>query len=406
MEMDISSSNFENDNQTNTELFESKGLMPSQYYVDLFYSQLAYSYYGSLHFHWRENFCRIIKEKGLSGLGEKSLNIDFIDPLSHLADKGITNLLNNHSDFSQDLGPQMQLTGSVFYRGDSDQVLLAQAYDSSIRNPNECELTTEFALIAEYESQNKAFSYPGEKKYSINPWERYHISILMKAIFVFMFFDVSREFYIVLISLYFLYIRGLFDGLQDLFERISSSQPMDTTLAELRRRRAEIELEAQLIQEREQELLINSEFEQVKEQTEDRAVDQENSDLPKSQINSSNGVSEDEPSQEAPPNEDFDDGSSVISTHEEAHFLDPLGVLGPNEVLGASQAEELQHSSDNLRRENTTVAQENTQEHSEDSQGNNRAKTVNYLTCAIYQTIGMYIFTLMPWWNPDPTYLV
>ncbi|KAK9172309.1 Uncharacterized protein cmbei_6004780 [Cryptosporidium meleagridis] len=404
MEMDISSSSFENDNQTNTKLFESKGLMPSQYYVDLFYSQLAYSYYGSLHFYWRENLCRIIREKGLSGSGEKSLNIDFVDPLSYLANKGITNLLNTNSDFSQDLGPQMQLTSSVFYRGDPDQVLLAQAYDSSIRNPNECEVTTEFALIAEYESQNKAFSYPGEKKYSINPWERYHISILMKAIFVFMFFDVSREFYIVLISLYFLYIRGLFDGLQDLFERISSSQPMDTTLAELRRRRAEIELEAQLIQEREQELLFNSGLEQVKEQTEDRAMDQENSHSSQSQLSPLNRISEDEFSQEVPLNEDFDDGS-VISTHEEAHFLDPLDVLGPNEVLGTSQAEELRHFSDNLR-ENITVTQENTQELSGDSQSDHRVNTVNYLTCVIYQTIGMYIFTLMPWWNPDPTYLV
>ncbi|KAH8582297.1 multi-pass transmembrane [Cryptosporidium sp. chipmunk genotype I] len=406
MERDISSSNLENEIQTNTGLFEGKGLMPSQYYVDLFYSQLAYSYYGSLHFHWRENLCRIIKEKGFSGLVGKPLNTDFHDPLSHLADKGITSLLKIYSDSSQDSGPQMQLTGSVFYRGDSDQVLLAQAYDSSVKNPKECDVTTEFSLIAEYESQNKVFSYPGEKKYSINPWERYHISILMKAIFVFMFFDVSREFYIVLISLYFLYIRGLFDGLQDLFEKISSSQPMDTTLAELRRRRAEIELEAQMLLESEQELLNNSELDRVKQQTEDQAVDREVLDSSQSQTNPTNGISEDGPSQEVLPSEEFEDGSSVISAYEEAHFLDPLGVLGPNEVLSASQAEGLQDLGDNSKRDNTTETQENTPEVSGGSQVNQQSQAVNYLTCIIYQTIGMYIFTLMPWWNPDPTYLV
>lgn len=402
MERQVSPSNFENEGQTNNELCLGKGQMPSQYYVDLFYSQLAYSYYGSLHFYWRENFCRTTKEKDFLGEDRKSLNLAFHDPLSYLANKRVTNLVNTSSDSNRDFGSQIHLTASVFYRGDLDSLLLAQAYDSSIQNYTECDITTEFSLIAEYDSQNKVFSYPGEKKYSINPWERYHISILMKAIFVFMFFDVSREFYIVLISLYFLYVKGLFDGLQDLFEKISSSQPMDTTLAELRRRRAEIELEAQINLEREQELLINSELNQVKTQTESRTENQENLE-PSSQIYSPNEIFDDESSEVAPPNEEFEDGSSVISAYEESHFLDSLGAFSPNKDLNISQSQNIQDL--NSKRENTTKTQEDAQEVSGVSQ-DNQVRAVNYLTCVIYQTIGMYIFTLMPWWNPDPTYLI
>ncbi|OII73396.1 uncharacterized protein cubi_02608 [Cryptosporidium ubiquitum] len=405
MEGQVLSSNFENENQANTELCGNNGQIPSQYYVDLFYSQLAYSYYGSLHFYWRENFCRIIKEKGLLVGSREPLSMGFHDPLAHLTEKKVTSLTNICSDSSQDLGPKIHLTASVFYRGDPDHILLAQAYDSSIPDPKECDITTEFSLIAEYDSQNKEFSYPGEKKYSINPWERYHISILMKAIFVFMFFDVSKEFYIILISLYFLYIRGLFDGLQELIERISSNQPMDTTLAELRRRRAEIELEAQINFEREQELLINSELDQIKSQTKEQAGDQEGLGPFLSQIPSPNEISEDVSSKITPPNEEFEDGSSVISAYEETHFLDSLGVLSPNEVLNISQTQNIKDHSDNSRKEGTTNVQESAQEVSGATQ-DNQVQAVKYLTCVIYQTIGMYIFTLMPWWNPDPTYLI
>lgn len=379
--------------------------MPSQYYVDLFYSQLAYSYYGSLHFHWRENFCRIMSGKGPSDQNGESLNMTFHDPLSHMADMGVTGLVDIYSDNSRDFGPQMQLTGSVFYRGDLGQILLAQAYDGSIENPMAYDVTTEFSLIAEYDSQNKTFSYPGEKRYSINPWERYHISILMKAIFVFMFFDVSKEFYIVLISLYLLYVKGLFDGIQDLFERISSNHPMDATLAELRRRRAEIELEAQTRLEREQEPLTgpdpcpDADLDKPSSQEEDKNTS-ESSLLHLTQPNES---SEDRSQQLATPDEEFEDGSLVILACEEAHFLDPLGVLGPNEILNAPQVDDIHGSNGGLNHEKTTETRDNnTSEASQRSQ----TQDVSYLACIIYQTIGMYIFTLMPWWNPDPTYLV
>ncbi|KAJ1605940.1 putative transmembrane domain-containing protein [Cryptosporidium canis] len=373
MEGSISNSDFSHNVQADTESFGGKAQVPSQYYVDLFYSQLAYSYYSSLHFYWRENFCRIMRERGVSVSSKRFSRLAFHDPLSHMADKGVQCLTNVYSDVSQDFGSRMQLTGSVFYRGDLGNLLLAQAYDSSIEDPKVCDVTTEFALIAEYDSLNKSFSYPGEKRYPINFWERYHISILMKAIFVFMFFDVSKEFYIVLISLYFFYVRGMFDGIQDLFERISSSHPMDATLAELRRRRAEIELERQ----------------------QEPAPGPDNQDQGPSESSLSH-------SQEDPPEEEFQDGSSVISAYEEAHFLDLLDPLVPNEVPKAPPTDDARGSDKPMNQEAVSEA---TPEASRAPE-NNPNQDVSYVTRIIYQTIGMYVFTLMPWWNPDPTYLV
>ncbi|KAF7456854.1 multi-pass transmembrane protein [Cryptosporidium felis] len=366
-------------------------LSPSQYYVDLFYSQLAYSYYGSLYLYWKENSRRTFG-------GGSLLQSDF-DPLFYLKPKRVTHLFTINSDSGRDFGPRMQLTGSVFFRGTSEQVLLSQAYDSSVSDPQTCDITTEFSLIGEYDSQIKAFSYPGEKKYSINPWERYHISILMKAIFVFMFFDVGKEFYILLISLYMLYVRGFFDGVQELFEKISSNHPMESTLADLRRRRAEIELEALTRTERNEE----GKSEEIKKEggkereMEGEVKEQENrvkKETEKVEVEKDDQDSGNEKSQVTFYEPEMETGIDSSPAKEEAHFLDSSDFLGTEETRSFIQAGDCG--------ENSRASAQEGPSNTEDSEN----KTASYFTCLIYQTIGMYILTLMPWWNPDPTYLI
>ncbi|KAH7647213.1 hypothetical protein FG379_002356 [Cryptosporidium bovis] len=365
--------------------FEQKGnserpLNPSQYYVDLFYSQLAYSYFESLyHLSVRESLKNTCNYN--CALGRSSISPNF-DSLYYLANSGIKNILGIYSDKFQDYGPQTRLTDSVFFRDGLNQVLLGQVYDSFVEIPARCNVTTEFSLIGEYESNEKNFSYPNEKKYSINPWERYHVSILIRAIFIFVFFDVSKELYFVLISLYFLYVRGFFDGVQELFEKISSNHPMEATLADLRRRRAEVELEAAQLLESETVEVVETNLEEKNEANVD--------------IGSEIAI-----------DEAYNDEKKVERHMDELPDLNQENVSNDmkekvkNDAHNPELNEGIDVSLHRKHEETSPIA--HTEKENISSQEDKRT---NYYFCILYQTIGMYILTLMPWWNPDPTYLI
>ncbi|KAH8738796.1 hypothetical protein FG386_002251 [Cryptosporidium ryanae] len=356
-----------------------RSVNPSQYYVDLFYSQLAYSYFESLYLLSLKKSLNGRCSHGCSLRGGSNVCPDF-DSLYYLSNSGIKNALGVCSDRSKDYGPQTRLTNSVFFRDCLNQVLLAQFYDSFVEVPAVpgCDVTTEFSLIGDYECSDKAFSYPSEKKYSINPWERYHVSILIRAIFVFVFFDVSKELYIILISLYFLYVRGFFDGIQELFERISSNHPMEATLADLRRRRAELELETA------------------------QRVENETAELVETNIDTKDGIGEVDVESKA--------AEEAAYGSEEPEQVDEFPGsnrenLSPEEVddcdiRGPELNEEVDGSSNTQQEKVSSVS------HEKDDINNKENKRMNYYFIVLYQTVGMYILTLMPWWNPDPTYLI
>ncbi|EEA08359.1 uncharacterized protein CMU_021220 [Cryptosporidium muris RN66] len=329
-------------------------LIPTNYYMDLFYSQLAFSYYSSLYFQWLQYYSKI-----LNGIKFNSRECQFDTSIFSLF-RPVTDLNKYNSSISEDYGDMISSTDNISYRYYCCEPLLAQIYDYSLK-PHKTKQPSEFTLLGIYDNANNQFVYHNERRFSNNPWERYHVVIFIKILLIFLFFDVSRELYVSLFTFYFLYVHGIFDDIQEILENLSSVHPIEVTLANLRRQRFMSEGDQSNLNQNFVD--DNIEFTQEDfEEIQDKDIITEDSVFIKSEFEANQDSIE------------FSESNLNIEETEN------------NEIQKISdESLQIKEASDELNTINIQIS--------------------NW-TRILYQSIFMYIMTLLPWWNPDPAYLI
>ncbi|EPR62195.1 hypothetical protein TGGT1_225840 [Toxoplasma gondii GT1] len=220
---------------------------------------------------------------------------------------------------------------------------------------------------------------PGEAGGRINnAWDQYNIGVFVKLLLLLFLFDAGREVYIVTLLFLLMHVNGFFDPLITWMRQNSHTQPLEVTLARLRHRRERRPL--QLLQRQQRELRTSTDM-----RRQERGI----------------AATDETRSSEAESGASASSSSSMSSS---VSFAPSTSTEA--EAPGLRRRVLSREGDRDERRE----GREGHERESEQEEGRDREREAfgrpTYLQRVLYQGVVMFFLTFLPWWNPDPIYLV